>query len=68
MFSKDEYDLGKTHLVEHDIETGDAPPVKLPPRRFPLAFADWECKCYFFETQVTFLGHVLTPEGVLPDL
>ena len=24
-------------------------------------------KCYFFETQVTFLGHVLTPEGVLPD-
>ena len=24
-------------------------------------------KCHFFETQVTFLGHVLTPEGVLPD-
>ena len=24
-------------------------------------------KCHFFETQVTFLGHVLTPDGVLPD-
>ncbi len=25
-------------------------------------------KCNFFETEVKFLGHVLTPEGVLPDL
>ena len=24
-------------------------------------------KCYFFDTQVTFLGPVLTPEGLLPD-
>ena len=24
-------------------------------------------KCHFFETQVTFLAHVLTPDGVLPD-
>ena len=24
-------------------------------------------KCHFFETQVTFLGHLLTPDGVLPD-
>ena len=24
-------------------------------------------KCHFFEMQVTFLGHVLTPDGVLPD-
>ena len=24
-------------------------------------------KCHFFESQVTFLGHVLTPDGVLPD-
>ena len=35
-----EFDLGKTHLVEHHIETGDAAPVKLPPRCIPLAFAD----------------------------
>ena len=24
-------------------------------------------KCHFFKTQVTFLGHLLTPDGVLPD-
>ena len=24
-------------------------------------------KCHFFETQVTLLGHVLTPDGILPD-
>ena len=24
-------------------------------------------KCHFFETQVAFLGHVLTPDGVLSD-
>ena len=39
VFSKDKYDFGKTHLVEHHIKTGDAVPVKLPPRRTPLAFA-----------------------------
>ena len=41
-FSKDEWDLGLTHLVEHDIKTGDAAPVKQPPRRVPLAYADKE--------------------------
>ena len=40
VFSKDEFDLGKTHLEEHHIETGDAAPVKLPPRCIPLAFVD----------------------------
>ena len=39
VFSKDEFDLGETHLVEHHIETGNARPIKLPPRRVPLAFA-----------------------------
>ena len=24
-------------------------------------------KCHYFETQVTFLGHLLTPKGLLPD-
>ena len=24
-------------------------------------------KCHFHDTQVTFLEHVLTPDGVLPD-
>ena len=44
VFSKDEFDLGRTHLVEHYIETGDAAPVKLPPRCITLAFADEDCK------------------------
>ena len=44
LFSKDEFDLGKTHLVEHHIETGDTAPVKLPPRCISLAFVDEDCK------------------------
>lgn len=43
-FSKNEWDLGLTHLTEHPIATGDAPPVKFPPRRVPLAFANDEKK------------------------
>jgi hypothetical protein len=37
-FSKDDNDVGRTDLVEHVIETGDARPVKQPPRRVPIAF------------------------------
>ena len=37
VFSKDESDLGVTHLGEHKIETGDALPVKQRPRRTPMA-------------------------------
>ena len=44
VFSKDKFNLGKTHLVEHHIETGDAAPVKLPPRHISLAFADEDHK------------------------
>ena len=32
VFSKDEYNLGHTHLVEHTIDTGNAKPIKQPPR------------------------------------
>ena len=39
VFSKDDNDLGRTHLVEHEIDTGDSKPIKIPPRRMPLAFA-----------------------------
>lgn len=39
-----DYDLGLTHLVEHTIDTGDAKPVKQPPRRVPIAFAEEEKK------------------------
>ena len=39
-FSKDECDIGLTHLSEHEIKTGDSQPVKQPPRRVPLAYAE----------------------------
>ena len=42
VFSKHEFDLGRTHLVEHRIDTGDAKPIAQPPRRVPFAFADAE--------------------------
>ena len=44
VFSRDEFYLGKTHLVEHHIETEDAAPMKLPPQCIPLAFADEDHK------------------------
>ena len=31
-----------THLAEHVIDTGDAKPVRCPPRRVPIAFAEEE--------------------------
>ena len=43
-FSKDENDLGQTHLIEHAIDTGDARPIKQPPRRVPIALAEDERK------------------------
>ena len=39
-FSCHEDDLGKTSLAEHVIDTGSSKPVRHPPRRVPLAFAD----------------------------
>ncbi len=44
VFSKDDTDLGLTHLTEHAIETGDARPVKQPPRKVPMAMAGEEKK------------------------
>ena len=43
-FSKNEWDLGLTNLTEHPINTGNAAPVKQPPRRVPIAFAAEEKK------------------------
>ena len=44
VFSKDEYDVGHTHPVEHTIDTGDAKPIKQPPRLVPIALAGEELK------------------------
>lgn len=37
VFSRNCDDIGRTHIVEHTIDTGDARPVKLAPYRVPLA-------------------------------
>lgn len=43
-FSRDEWDLGLTHLAAHAIKTEGAAPVKQPPRRVPMAYAEEEKK------------------------
>ncbi|CAC5409372.1 unnamed protein product [Mytilus coruscus] len=37
LFSKSSADIGRTDLVDHTINTGDAPPIRQRPRRIPLA-------------------------------
>ena len=37
-FSVDDNDLGLTNITQHVNETGDARPIKQPPRRVPMAF------------------------------
>ena len=37
LFSKSDDDLGRTHLVEHTIDTGTSKPIKQAPYRVPLA-------------------------------
>ena len=44
VFSKDEWDIGCTHLTEHSIDTKGAAPIKQPPRRVPMAYAEEEKK------------------------
>ena len=36
-FSLSEEDVGQTELIEHSIDTGDAQPIRMRPRRLPLA-------------------------------
>lgn len=37
IFALTDDEVGLTHLVQHDIDTGDARPIKTRPRRLPLA-------------------------------
>ena len=34
---KSDFDIGRTHLVQHRIDTGNHPPIKEPLRRHPMA-------------------------------
>ena len=40
VFALDTSQLGTTTLAEHQIDTGDHPPVRQPPRRLPFALRD----------------------------
>ena len=44
IFSKNDFDIGMTRLTEHAIDVGDHKPIKQPPRRVPVAFAEEEEK------------------------
>ena len=37
VFSQGSHDLGRNDSVQHRIDTGDAPPIRQPPRRLPLS-------------------------------
>ena len=36
VFAKSKYDLGRTNIVQHEIDTGDHRPIKQAPCRMPL--------------------------------
>jgi len=40
LFSRETYDMGRTNLVEHTIDTGDHRPIRQPLRRHPRAHLD----------------------------
>ena len=44
IFSVDSSDIGKTPLVEMEIDTGDSPPITQKPCTLPLKHAEWEQK------------------------
>ena len=41
VFSKGSADIGRTHLIEMDVDTGDSPPVCQKPYSLPLKHYDW---------------------------
>ena len=41
LFSKDSGDIGKTLLIEMEIDTGDSPPITQRPCTLPLQHATW---------------------------
>ncbi|XP_063820175.1 uncharacterized protein LOC135062022 [Pseudophryne corroboree] len=68
VFSRHEEDFGYTEDLQHEIRTGDAPPVrervlqrleeyglKLKPR-----------KCHLLKSSLEYLGHVVSRDGVYP--
>ena len=61
VFSVDDDDLGRTSLVKHSIDVGNARPIKLAPRRLPYA------KREFVEKEIQhMLKHKLIQESYSP--
>ena len=60
VFFKHEYDLGRTHLVEHHVNIGDAPQVKLLPWKTTHVFTDDDCKgIERLKVRVSYSPHIL---------
>lgn len=60
-FSKNDLDLGYTTVTEHEIDTGDFKPIKLPPRRVPLTYAEAELQLKIWKSKGS-LGNLTLPE------
>ena len=41
VFSKDEFDIGRTNLIKHEIDTGDAKPMRSAPRPMAYSLTGW---------------------------
>ena len=41
IISTGEHDIGRTHLVEHRIDTGEHRPIRKPLRRHPFQHLEW---------------------------
>ncbi|CAG2255154.1 unnamed protein product [Mytilus edulis] len=41
VFSRSPEDIGRTNKIKHSIDTGDARPVRVPPRRLPIGLASY---------------------------
>ena len=44
LFAELDDDLGRTYLVQHEIQTGEAAPIRQPSRRLPEAQRSWKKK------------------------
>lgn len=60
VFSKNEEDLGLTHLIEHCIDTKGAKPIKQPFRRTPMAIQNEEKAVMDkLKSKVLYVNHIL---------
>ncbi|KAJ8386236.1 hypothetical protein AAFF_G00175560 [Aldrovandia affinis] len=50
IFALTDAEIGRTHLVHHQIDTGDARPIRSPPRRLPMAYRE-AAECAIDEMQ-----------------